>query len=173
MKCFVFSFLLMTFFASCKKEDANNQIPEPSSSGKNFLACKVNGVVHRYTVEDALGRNGVGYRRFVDQIEVGASEADYKDAIGITVALPPDSVLPSLVYQLSQETGKSFSEYYKYQAGGGPTLTYFTTAGSGWIKFSRVDTLVGSGTFAFTAYIDGQQGKDSVVITEGVFDIAR
>jgi hypothetical protein len=171
MKLLLFSLLIVASFASCKKDP--NQLPEPSSSGKNFLACKVNGVVHKYTVEDALGRNGVGYSRYIDGLTIGAAEADYKDDLGITVFLSPDSVRREVTYELGGETSIGIGHYIIFQTGGGPVLEYTTTVGSGWVRFSRVDTAVAAGTFALTAYIDGQQGKDSVVFTEGVFDIAR
>ena len=174
MKNLLLLFVVISAFASCKKEDANNQIPEPSSSGKNFLACKVNGAVHRYSgLIDWMSPNGVSYSRFIDEVIIVGGSAEFSDVVGLHLKGSPDSLLPGYNYLFGGETNSNHANYTLYQSGTRSDLQYSTVAGSGWVRFSRVDTAVAAGTFAFTAYLNGQQGQDSIVITDGVFDIVQ
>jgi hypothetical protein len=168
MKLLLLSLLLLTSFASCRKDV--NQLPEPSSSGKNFLAYKVNGVIRQYSgLSDRMNRVGVDYSRFVDKIAI-ATGGEY-DEVGIYIKAPPASVTAGVIYNLGSEVGSHYA-VYAIKGKGQPSIQYRTSASSGWVRFSRVDTAVSAGTFAFTAYTETPNGLDSVVITEGVFDIA-
>jgi hypothetical protein len=167
-KLFLFSSLAI---AACKKTDDSGGLPGPSSNGQNYLACKVNGVIHTYSASDGLGRNGVVYNRFINKTGIGASEAKYNDDIGFMLPIVADSVNNNN-YILNSEADDFFGHYTKHQSGGKASDYYITSSSSGWVRFSRIDTAVAAGTFAFIAYRNGQKGADSVVITDGRFDIA-
>lgn len=55
--------LFVIAFTACKKDSntsAGGQLPDTSSSGKNFLACKVNGKVQVYYGKSSyISPNGV------------------------------------------------------------------------------------------------------------------
>jgi hypothetical protein len=70
-------------------------------------------------------------------------------------------------YYFGNRVAKHRAEYVKPHA----SQNYYTTHQSGWVQFSRLDTAVAAGTFEFTAYRTSE--NDSVVITEGRFDIGR
>ncbi len=78
------------------------------------------------------------------------------------------------VYLFGDESDKMLAKYSLDNRI--PPLEYFAQNGSGWVRFSRLDSIA-SGTFEFTAYYDQQSSNraepDTVRITEGRFDISR
>lgn len=165
-------FLLLAMLAGCKKNDTidpSSGLPATSSSGKNILACRVNGQIHVYSGKASINNdNGVDYSIWEDYILIHGDNFRYNDDIRIRVT-GNDSLKPGIKYVFSSET-QHRALYTKYEIS---QFEYEAQSGSGWILFSRLDKDVAAGTFAFTAYLNGQQGSDSVTITGGRFDISR
>lgn len=164
--------LSLLAFVACKKTDSGPSLPGPSSTGQNYLAYKVNGIISSsFGLNSWNARTGVSYNRFADKIVISGDNDNMRNDLGIYIALPPTAVKTDTTYILSNEANRHISKYFLFKQPG--TSEYITIMGSGWVRFSRVDTAVAAGTFAFTAYLNGQQGADSVVITDGRFDIPR
>jgi hypothetical protein len=84
------------------------------------------------------------------------------------INLPPDSVVIGTKYYFSDWQGNN--HFAGYRKRGGTLTEYITRANSGYVQFSRRDNSVASGIFAYTAY---RPNGDSVVITDGRFDISH
>lgn len=138
-------------------------MPAPTREGKNIFACKVDGVVHIYSGEGTIfNPDGVSYQPTPDDIFLAGSKKEYNDFVSMT--LPNLSLVTiDTTYRFSTETSEAHGDRYTGNNG----TPFRTKNGSGWVRFSRLDTSVAAGTFAFTGYRDG----DSSVITEGVFDL--
>ena len=175
----IFSLIILGATA-CKKDNtsAGGQLPDTSSSGKNFLTCKVNGKVQVYSgTTSFMTPNGVSYGSYEDYVQIFASGTDkYKDIIKIRVNKDSSkNVQTNIMYYFTDEYGQHFANYYSFPVGL-IELDYVTRNRSGWIRFSRLDS-VASGTFEFTAYYDQRSSSrkepDTIRITEGRFDISR
>jgi hypothetical protein len=157
--------------AACKKTDDTDSLPGPSSNGENYLACKVNGVRHIYKgLSTYMNPNGVAYLGFSNEVYLTGTESGNNDHLAMYVKIPFNTGVTNYDYYFGGESNQSYADYNPKKPGG--TLEYRTASGSGWVRFSRIDTAVASGTFAFTAYRNAQKGTDSVMITDGRFDIA-
>lgn len=166
-------FLSLLALAACKKTDNSNfQLPGPSSTGQNYLACKVNGqLYHSRGLNSWTSRTGVSYSRFTNRVVVGGDDDGVNGDLGIYLYQEPSSLLANQDYILGTEGNGNEAKYFRFKQGG-QTFEYTTSSVSGWVRFSRIDTTVAAGTFAFTAYRNGQKDADSVVITDGRFDIS-
>jgi hypothetical protein len=148
--------------SGCKKKDA---LPPLTQEGKNILACKFNGQVQIYSgIPNTFNVNGVKFSYSTNHIELRATNADVDNSLYITLHFPPQLV-GNNDYILGSEASPHYVEAYC----GRSALPYFTKANSGQIRFIRIDKEVAAGTFSFTAY----RGNDSLVITDGRFDIGR
>ena len=102
-----------------------------------------------------------------------ADNSDYGDHLKIVLSTP-SSLKIDTIYTFSSESERNFAQYHVDDPS--PPLQYNTRNGSGWVRFSRLDS-VASGTFEFTAYYDMKSSSrtdpDTVRITEGRFDISR
>lgn len=164
--------LSLLAFAACKKTDSGPTLPGPSSTGQNYLAFKVNENVHVYNGIATYNQpNGTRYIRFSKEIYISGNEDGNNDYIAIYLLIQPDSCKINTDYVFGSETNESFAKY-TFKRPGQVTAECRTIAGSGWVRFSRLDTAVAAGTFALTAYMGGQQGADSVIINDGRFDIS-
>ncbi|WP_276133391.1 DUF6252 family protein [Polluticoccus soli] len=150
----------------CKKD--SEKMPKPTQSGKNILACEVNGKVHIYEGKRSyLNSNGVDAARIITGndvfIEIHGDNADYDDDIEMRVVVYQPELNKEYIF--SKVDSKDWAEYY---VGQNSDIRYKTQNSSGFIKFSRFDPSSVAGTFMFTGY--NQQGE-KVEITEGFFDI--
>ena len=167
MRYLLILFLCCLAICGCKKE--KEKLPAATQSGKNILACKVNGKVHIYEGKRSNSNdNGVDAGRYLSVnhfvIRVHADNADdYND--NLTMQVFADKPELNKEYIFSKEDSKDGAEYY---IGENYVNIYTTKSSSGYIKFSRFDTSVMAGIFMFTAYND--HGA-KVEITEGFFDI--
>ncbi len=181
MKYFLLSLSLFILgAAACKKDTtyAGGQLPDTSSSGKNFLACKVNGETRVYSGLSSFSKsNGVTFNHLSNYVLIfGSGVSQYKEIIKLH--MDEDStkkVVVDSTYILSSESGQHHA-FYQSHSPGVISLDYLTSNNSGWVRFSRLDSIA-SGTFAFTAYYDQRSSNrtepDTVRITEGRFDISR
>jgi len=144
-------------------------MPEATQSGKNILACKVNGKVHIYEGKRSyLNSNGVTAQRYMSGTEIlirvhADKREDYDDNIEMEIVADQPDINKEYIF--SKEDSKDRAEYYVGQSN---ENKYYTKSSSGYIKFTRFDKAVAAGVFMFTAYRDN---GDKVEITEGFFDI--
>ncbi len=176
MKSYLVLIVLNCLLAgSCKKVATNpvvpvEPMPNPTETGANILACKVNGKLHIYKDKMTWSQpDGVSFSKREDQLEkftyIRGNESDYGDAVSMKIFTW--NIIVGKEYKFSVNENKDFADYVL--DGFGTENTYFTSDGSGFVKFSRYDSLVAAGTFAFTAY---SMGGKKVEVTEGCFDIA-
>jgi hypothetical protein len=165
------------FSLGCKKTfeepvvPTKPQMPTRTESGANVVAFKLNTIVHiykgkpTYFHEDGVrfGKYQVGADLF---IKVNADNSkEYKDNISM------------FIYTLEPEIGKEYSfytsetskHYGEYMIGENKNSIFTTRDNSGYIKFSRYDSIVAAGIFGFKAYSPEEK---MVEITEGFFDIS-
>lgn len=169
-----FTLFITLALSACKKDLSTepvdpNQLPPATEIGANILACKVNGKAHIYTSTSSLfSENGVYLSRIKNGQEtrllIGATENKYEDHIQIEIYEPEWKIVLNKEYRLSNEK-KDDASYFLRNI----PKEYKTTINSGHIIFSQYNDNVVAGKFSFTLYNDS---NDSVVITEGFFDIA-
>jgi hypothetical protein len=152
----------MLSIISCNKKDSQD-LPTPTQEGKNILACIVDGQAHVYSgISNVFNENGVDYRLGTNSIKLISESTEYRDFI--EVVLPSfNSLNINTTYYLSSDTGR----FYANRFTGNNGRPYQTVNYSGWVRFSRLDSNIASGSFAFTGYRPG----DSTVITDGTFDL--
>lgn len=164
---FYLAAIAVLFVISCNRQDyEERELPSLTQEGRDILACIVNGAIHLYSGKSSFGDpNGVLYHRLPEELLLYADESDLGDAIRISLDTPA-LIMPGTIYFFA--TGSNDPNYAQYYSDAANPY-FITKDGSGWIRFTRVDSAIAAGTFEFTAYFN----NDSVRITEGRFDIAR
>jgi hypothetical protein len=167
---------------SCKKSTPSATLPPITEDGKNTFGCKVNGQVW------------VPYFRCFDLV-AGATELSYNiQPIDSGSSLPltfwlsagnstngesffsfrqnyslsdhiygPGNIIDSLIINFIPGPGPIYSNFQVYQVSSTPRF----------LQVSKLDTVnkIISGTFAFTLYTTVANILDSVVVSEGRFDL--
>lgn len=140
------------------------------------MGCYVNGVLHVYDSrkQTTLFASGVAFSLGDDIQQTYANisgNSNYKGVPegDINIFVYSDTFQKDLTYQFL--LGPTWITYYSFEKAY-PNQMFYVNSNDPFnlVKFTRIDEQVAAGTFQFRGYNDG---GDSVVVTQGRFDIAR
>ena len=166
---------------SCKKS-TSLELPPITESGKNTFGCKVNGQVWvpywqcssiwteppelDYFIQPIDSINSLPIKILVNARNStnGQSSFSFRQSYLLGDRIyGPGNIIDSLLIEYIPGSGRTYSNFQVYQVSSTPR--YF--------QISKLDTTnkIVSGTFSFTVYTSENNILDSVVITEGRFDL--
>jgi hypothetical protein len=175
---FIYFILMLAAGISCKKSTPI-ELPPITESGKNTFGCKVNGQIWvpywrcssiwttppelSYIIQPIDSSSSLPIKIWIDAGNAtnGKSYFSFRQSYSLGDHIyGPGNIIDSLLIKFSLGSGTTYSNF---QASSTPR--YF--------QISRLDTTnkIVSGTFAFTLYTTINNILDSVVITDGRFDL--
>jgi hypothetical protein len=168
--------------SSCKKSTPSVALPPITDEGKNTFGCKVNGQVWvpyfhcndfgpapielTYDIQPVSTNSSLPISIRIDagNSENGQTFFSFRQNYSLSDHIyGPGNIIDSLMIDYSFGSGQTYSNFQVYQVSSTPR----------YLQVSKLDTVnkIISGTFSFTLYTRVATILDSVVVSEGRFDL--
>ncbi len=178
----IYFILMLIATISCKKSTQSLELPPITESGNNTFGCKVNGQVWvpywrfssiwteppelDYLIQPIDSISSLPIKILINAGNSTNGQSYFSFRQGYLLSdhiYGPGNIIDSLTIEYMLGSGTTYSNFQVYQVSSTPR--YF--------QISKLDTTnkIVSGTFAFTLYTSNNNTLDSMVITDGRFDL--